>query len=185
MILCEEVRGRITDEVNGCGVCLILLVSFTNVFLLYKWKPYMNIDSYKLTPSCVWNNVFIHHDGCDGLIKQSWKSHYTNVIMSAMASQITSITIVYSTIYSGADQRKHQSFCEGNSPMTSEFPSQRASSAENVSIWWRYHEVRGCQTYPIVSCEYACLFLPAMLAQIISEDKTCLRLWTTDHHMFN
>ena len=32
-----------------------------------------------------------------------------DVIMSAMASQITSLTIVYSTIYSGVDQRKHQS----------------------------------------------------------------------------
>ena len=30
-------------------------------------------------------------------------------MMSAMASQITSLTIVYSTFYSGADQRKHQS----------------------------------------------------------------------------
>ena len=29
--------------------------------------------------------------------------------MSTMASQITSLTIVYSTIYSGVDQRKHQS----------------------------------------------------------------------------
>ena len=29
--------------------------------------------------------------------------------MSAMAYQITSITIVYSTVYSGADQSKHQS----------------------------------------------------------------------------
>ena len=29
--------------------------------------------------------------------------------MNAMASQITTITIVYSTVYSGADQRKHQS----------------------------------------------------------------------------
>ena len=29
--------------------------------------------------------------------------------MSFMASQITSLTIVYSTVYSGADQRKHQS----------------------------------------------------------------------------
>ena len=36
-------------------------------------------------------------------------SHYNDVIMSAMASQITSLTSVYSTIYSGADQRKHQS----------------------------------------------------------------------------
>ena len=35
--------------------------------------------------------------------------HYGDVIMGTMASQITSLTIVYSTLYSGADQRKHQS----------------------------------------------------------------------------
>ena len=34
--------------------------------------------------------------------------HYNDVIMSAMASQITSLTIAYSSIYSGADQGKHQ-----------------------------------------------------------------------------
>ena len=48
-------------------------------------------------------------------------------------------------VCSGADQRKHQpklrvtGLCEGNSPVTGEFPSQRASNAENVSIWWRLH----------------------------------------------
>ena len=36
-------------------------------------------------------------------------THYTDVIMGTMASQITSLTIVYSTVYSGEDQRKHQS----------------------------------------------------------------------------
>ena len=35
--------------------------------------------------------------------------HYDDVTMSLMASQITSLTIVYSTVYLGADQRKHQS----------------------------------------------------------------------------
>ena len=35
--------------------------------------------------------------------------HYNDVTMSAMESQITSLTVVYSTVYSGADQRKHQS----------------------------------------------------------------------------
>ena len=35
--------------------------------------------------------------------------HYCDVTMSAIASQITSLTIVYFTIYSDADQRKHQS----------------------------------------------------------------------------
>ena len=45
--------------------------------------------------------------------------HYDDVIMDAIASQITSLTIVYSAVYSGADQRKHQSsaslaFLRGN-----------------------------------------------------------------------
>ena len=35
--------------------------------------------------------------------------HYDDVTMSLMASQITRLTIVYSTVYSGADRRKHQS----------------------------------------------------------------------------
>ena len=35
--------------------------------------------------------------------------YYNDVIMSTMASQITSLTIVYSTVCSGADQRKLQS----------------------------------------------------------------------------
>ena len=44
----------------------------------------------------------------------------------------TSVLIVYSTISSGTDQRNHQScaslaLCEGNSPVTGEFPTQRAS----------------------------------------------------------
>ena len=35
--------------------------------------------------------------------------HHNDVIMNVMASQITSLTIVYSTVYSDAIQRKHQS----------------------------------------------------------------------------
>ena len=34
-------------------------------------------------------------------------THYSDVIMGAIASQITSLTIVYSSVYSAADQRKH------------------------------------------------------------------------------
>ena len=44
--------------------------------------------------------------------RSAWISshlHYDDVIMSEIASQITSHTIVYSTVLSGADQSKHQS----------------------------------------------------------------------------
>ena len=36
-------------------------------------------------------------------------NHYDDVIIIAMGSQITSLAFVYSTVYSGANERKHQS----------------------------------------------------------------------------
>ena len=67
-----------------------------------------------------------------------WNTHYCDVIMDAMASQIISFTIAYSTVYSGADQRKHQRSAS-LAFVTGEFPAEKDSTAENVSIWWRHH----------------------------------------------
>ena len=65
-------------------------------------------------------------------------SHYTDVTMSELVSQITSLTIVYSAVYSGKDQGKRQSSAS-LAFVTGEFPAQRASNAEIFSIWWRHH----------------------------------------------
>ena len=67
--------------------------------------------------------------------------HYSDVIMGPMASQITSLTIVYSTLYSSTDERKHQSsaslaFVRGIHRSL----AQMASNAENVSIWWHHQD---------------------------------------------
>ena len=37
--------------------------------------------------------------------------------------------------------------CAGNSPVTGEFPAQRVSNVENVSIWWRHHKWNAHQRY--------------------------------------
>ena len=48
------------------------------------------------------------------------------------------------------------SLCVGNSPGTGEFPAQMASNAENVSIWWRHHDIFGiCITHQMLKPEYA------------------------------
>ena len=64
--------------------------------------------------------------------------HYDDVVMGAMASQIASLTIVYSTVYSDADQKK-TSKLRVTGLCDCWFPAQMASNAENVSIWWRHH----------------------------------------------
>ena len=77
---------------------------------------------------------------------QSWsESHYIDVIMGAMASQITGVTIVYSTVLSRRRSKKTSKLSinrlheGGSSPVTGELSSQRASNAENVSIRWLHH----------------------------------------------
>ena len=64
-----------------------------------------------------------------------------NMAVNKMASQITSLTIVYSTVFSSSDQRKHQSSAS-LAFVPGEFPARMPSDAENVSIWWRHHENR-------------------------------------------
>ena len=77
--------------------------------------------------------------------------------MGTMAFQITSLTIVYSTVYSGTYQRKHQSSASlafvWGIHVTGEFPAQMASNAENISIWWRHHVEPMATTKPTtVAC---------------------------------
>ena len=67
----------------------------------------------------IWNRCIVgfvrlvywacHLAACNYPGTLSYNQHYSDVIISVMASQITGVSIVYSTVCSGADQRKHQS----------------------------------------------------------------------------
>ena len=43
--------------------------------------------------------------------------------------------------------------CAGNSPVTGEFPAQRASDAENIFIWWRHHDTETLSVL-LATCEW-------------------------------
>ena len=85
-------------------------------------------------------------------LKRIWSTpirdeNYSDIIMSAMEYHITDISMIYSILCSGTDLKKTlklrvTGLCEGNSPNTGEFLSQRASKAENISISQTQHEIR-------------------------------------------
>ena len=82
--------------------------------ILVRW--YLYIESGHWAPhNCslargILRKMFQRDDVIMGYITHNLAiSHYYDVIMGAMASQITSLTTVYSTVYSDAVQRKHQS----------------------------------------------------------------------------
>ena len=108
---------------------------------------------------CVWR-YSLSHTVC------TYPLHCSDVIMSAIASKITGAPIVFSTACSGAHQRNIKSLRRwplwGKPLVTYGLPSQRASNAENVSIWWRhrvhllcYAHTIGSQCIHVTICPYS------------------------------
>ena len=90
---------------------LVAFSCYTVNIHLEKWV--MRCD----TKRAIWWNLYNKHKitgdtfECNFVDKNVFASitHYNDVIMSAMASQLISIVIIYSSVYLVADQRKHQS----------------------------------------------------------------------------
>ena len=130
---------------------------------LTKFGIYVN--HHILTPldSC---NLFIEHKQ---LRKPLWNTANMSLRTCVVVKQMQSNQ---STVYSGTDQRKHQNsaslaFFEGNSPVTDEFPVQRASNAENDSIWWCYH----------ATVEHAALVVIVMITIALTLSQITTTVW--------
>ena len=75
------------------------------------------------TPALQWR-----HNGCDGVSSHQPPDCLLNRIFERRSKKTSKPRVT--------------GLCAGNSPVTGEFPAQRASNAENVSIWWRYHTLK-------------------------------------------
>ena len=65
------------------------------------------------------------HNGCDGV----WNHQSNDCLLNRLFRRRSKKT---STL-------RATGLCEGNSPVTGEFPAKRTSTEENASIWWRHH----------------------------------------------
>ena len=70
------------------------------------------------------------HNECDGVSNHKLPDCLLNLFFRRRSKKTSKLRVT--------------GFCEGNSPVTGEFPAQRASNAENISIWWRHHTSK-CQ----------------------------------------
>ena len=67
------------------------------------------------------------HNGCDGISNYHPHDCLLNRLFRRRSKKTSKLRVT--------------GLCAGISPGTREFPAQMASNAENVSIWWRHHEV--------------------------------------------
>ena len=80
--------------------------------------------------------------------------HYNDVIMGAIASQIPQPRrCLLNRLFRRRSKRTSKlcftGLCAGNSSGTGEIPTQMASHAETVSIWWRHH-VKGIEAISVM-----------------------------------
>ena len=125
--------------------------------------------------------------------------HY---IISAMASQITGVTIAYSTVCSGVDQRKHQS--STSLPFVRVIHRRHVNSSHKGPVtqemfpvqWWRQHEyvenifvyfIRRFHPYSIVFCHVLSnyIYLPLLILLIIIAIHPCVIIYPDSQELCN
>ena len=98
----------------------------------HLWGPIMkhHISIHSLEYTLQW-----HHNKLDGISNHWPPNCFLNCLFRCWSKKTLKLRVT--------------GLCEGNSLVTSEFPAQRASNTENVSIWWRHHASCTCQCHII------------------------------------
>ena len=89
--------------------------------------------------------------------------HYNDFIMSAMASQITGVMILCSTVSSGADHRKIWKLCvtglwDCNSTVTAEFHAQKGQQRKKSFHWMMSSSTKMISAWQRCRFEYVLIF---------------------------
>ena len=144
-------------------ICIMVFVSEANHNGVIKHVIEINSRSFTNTDrkmrtrtmfavkKCCRNEAKLYSSSCDDYL--SLYSHHLTWNITVMlkwarwhlkspASRLLSQPFAQAQIKENIKATRHWPFCKGNSPVTTEFPTQRASNEENVSIWWHHHVLK-------------------------------------------
>ena len=128
----------------GCfsEVCTLSRIRFQWQFFLAVSILTMSVtvNEKKILPSCI--SLTVQSRGC--VCACSDPVHSGDVIMSVISNHQPHdclLNRLFRRRSKKTPKLRVAGLCEGNSSATGEFPAQRASNAENISIWWRHHDI--------------------------------------------
>ena len=85
------------------------------------WRLKGDYQGFRIYSTLQWR-----HNGCNGVLNHQRLDCLLNRLFRRRSKKTSQLRVT--------------GLCEENPPVTHGFPSQKASNAENVSIWWRHHE---------------------------------------------
>ena len=122
------------------GRCVVLKIAITHVNLLWWWNSpvwhickichsrvffitFLHVSEYFLQWDPRWNDTLQwRHNGRNGVSNRKPNVCLLNHLFRRRSQKTWKLRVTGP--------------CEWNSPVTCEFPAQRASNSKNVSIWW-------------------------------------------------
>ena len=92
-----------------------------------SWRCYLSLGEADSIPA--WSMITLRwrHNGHDGVSIHQPRDCLLNRLFRCRSKKTWKL--------------RGTGLCVGNSPGTDEFPAQMASNVENVSIWWRHHDL--------------------------------------------
>ena len=131
----------ITQDINliFIFICFLSMEWKTNTSMFNRWYHFgVTVHPEKYTHSSWWPGdarsrgiwsylwaLLWRHNGHDGLSNHQPHECLLNRSFRCKSKKTSKLRVT--------------GLCAGNSPETDEFPAQRASNTEYVSIWWRHH----------------------------------------------
>ena len=109
---------------QGLNVLKTYILLFLHISI-YEWENHISYISVK-QPRLIGMTLQWYYNGRDGVSNPRRLACLLNSLFRRRSEKTSKLRVT--------------GLCEGNSPVTGEFPAQRASNADNVSIWWRHHD---------------------------------------------
>ena len=125
---------------------------YSSAIFLGKYSFWFEINKVAICLHIVTRELFHHdfsalqwrHNGHDGISNHQAHGCLLNRLFRHRSKKTTKLCVT--------------GLCEGNSPITGEFPVQRASNVGNVSIWWCHHGTHVSLPMAILPFQYLWFF---------------------------
>ena len=131
-------ESRNTFKQSSQRICFIdLSMEFLDCVLYSRGMPSLDtvLPQWWQTARCPRETLQWRHNEQDGVLNHQRLDNLLNRLFRSRSKKTSKLRVT--------------GLCGGNSPVTGEFPTQRASNVENISIWWRHHE---CAVTVVADC---------------------------------
>ena len=131
----------LVDLLKKAADHVVVMTTWPHTATKYVWPKYLEMQNYVSTSYYITEKITLQwsHNGHDGVSNHQPRDCLLNCLFGRRSK---------------TSKLRVTGLCVGNSPVAGEFPAQMVSNVENVSIWWRHHDIIETQNNKYPGCSW-------------------------------